>query len=120
MERSIPFEQSGAISYEEWKKMMAAALKSSRHFEIHCWKDELEAIEIALAFGKVKDDPWAYGVMIAGEVTPAFINFILSLPKPPGNALESNPMTPFFTIALDNGFWSEHYGTEWNWEKKKI
>ena len=21
-------------------------------------------------------------------------------------------MTPFFTIALSNGFWSEHYGTQ--------
>ncbi len=23
-----------------------------------------------------------------------------------------NKMMPFFTIALDNGFWSSHYGTE--------
>ena len=44
-------------------------------------------------------------------VTPEFVRYLLSLPKP-ANDGGYNKMTPFFTIVLSNGFWSEHYGTE--------
>ena len=52
-----------------------------------------------------------YGKIIAGKVTPDFTAFLLGLPKPTDTEVY-NKMTPFFTIALDNGFWSAHYGTE--------
>lgn len=94
-----------------WQNYMSAALKTARAFEIHCWAEETECIELALQYGKQKDTDWRYGKIIAGDVTPEFCTFLLGLPKPADTELY-NKMTPFFTISLDNGFWSEHYGTE--------
>ena len=87
------------------------ALKTAKTFEIHCWAEETECIELALQYGKQKDTDWQYGKIIVGDVTPEFCTFLLGLPKPTDTELY-NKMTPFFTISLDNGFWSEHYGTE--------
>lgn len=67
-----------------------------------------EEIETALQYGTLKECDWKYGKVIAGEVTANFVNFLLSQPEPAGY----DKMTPFFSIFLDNGFSSEHYGTE--------
>lgn len=95
----------------KWRTYMTAALKTAKAFEIHCWTEETECIDLALRYGKQKDTDWRYGKIIAGDVTPEFCAFLLGLPKPTDTELY-NKMTPFFTISLDNGFWSEHYGTE--------
>lgn len=94
-----------------WRTYMSAALKTAKTFEIHCWKEETECIGLALRYGKRKDADWRHGEIIAGDVTPEFISLLLGLPKPTDTE-PCNKMTPFFTIALDNCFWSEHYGTE--------
>lgn len=94
-----------------WMAYMSDALKTAKAFEIHCWAEETECIDLALQYGKQKDTDWRYGKIIAGDVTPEFCAFLLGLPKPTDTELY-NKMTPFFTISLDNGFWSEHYGTE--------
>ncbi len=94
-----------------WRTYMSAALKTAKTFEIHCWTEETECIDLALRYGKEKDTDWRYGKIIAGDVTPEFCAFLLGIPKPADTELY-NKMTPFFTISLDNGFWSEHYGTE--------
>lgn len=94
-----------------WRIYMSDALKTAKTFEIHCWAEETECIDLALRYGKQKDTDWRYGKIIAGNVTPEFCAFLLGLPKPNDTELY-NKMTPFFTISLDNGFWSEHYGTE--------
>ena len=94
-----------------WMAYMSDALKTAKTFEIHCWAEETECIDLALQYGKQKDTDWRYGEIIAGDVTPEFCAFLLGLPKPTDTELY-NKMTPFFTISLDNGFWSEHYGTE--------
>jgi len=44
-------------------------------------------------------------------VTEKFIDYLLSITKPTDTDIY-NKMTPFFSIFLDNGFSSEHYGTE--------
>lgn len=49
--------------------------------------------------------------MITGKVTPEFAEMLLNTPKPVDIEIY-NKMTPFFSIFLDNGFSSEHYGTE--------
>lgn len=94
-----------------WQIHVFNALKTAKTFEIHCWADETECIDLALQYGKQKDSDWQYGKIITGDVTPKFCDFLLGLPKPTDTELY-NKMTPFFTISLDNGFWSEHYGTE--------
>lgn len=95
----------------KWLSYVAAALNSAKTFEIHCWNEESEWIELALRYGKLKDDDWQYGKIITGEVTPEFVQMLLSQPKPTDIELE-NKMTPFFNVFLDNKFQSCHYGTE--------
>ena len=93
-----------------WRQVMEGNLRESARFEIHCWAEETEALEAALRFGAPADTGWQWGTVVRGAVTPGFIRYLLSLPKPARDVY--NRMTPFFTIALSNGFWSEHYGTE--------
>lgn len=101
---------------EEWKRITEEQLRTAAHFEIHCWSDETDSIALALKYGTVKPDNWAHGTVIAGDVTPEFTDMLLSIPKPDKGSDGYNKMTPFFTIHLDNGYWSEHYGTELNHE----
>ena len=95
----------------KWLSYITAALKDARAFEIHCWNEEIEWIELALRYGKLKDDDWQYGKIIAGEVTPEFIQMLLGQPKPSDTEIY-NKMTPFFNVFLGNKFQSCHYGTE--------
>lgn len=100
-------------SNEEWRAVMAEKLKGADRFEIHCWNEEQGEIKMALQYGKLKEAEWSYGKVIEGTVTKAFVDFLLTLPKPADTEIY-NKMTPFFSIFLDNGFSSEHYGTELN------
>ncbi len=104
-----------AKTNDEWKSIMAEKLETAEWFEIHCWSDEAQEIKTALKFGKVKPSSWRGGTIIEGLVTKEFKSHILSTPKPTDTEIY-NKMTPFFTIHLSNGFWSEHYGTELNEE----
>ena len=93
-----------------WRQVMEGNLRESARFEIHCWTEETEELRAALRFGAPADAGWQWGTVVRGAVTPEFIRYLLSLPKPARDVY--NKMTPFFTIALSNGFWSEHYGTQ--------
>ena len=94
-----------------WRQVMEGNLRESARFEIHCWTEETEELRAALRFGAPADAGWQWGAVVRGAVTPEFVHYLLSLPKP-ANDGGYNKMTPFFTIALSNGFWSEHYGTQ--------
>ena len=95
----------------KWLTYIAAAMNDAKTFEIHCWNEETEWIELALQYGKLKDDDWQYGKIIAGNVTPDFAQMLLSQPKPADTEIY-NKMTPFFGINLGARFQSCHYGTE--------
>ena len=104
MDWSVVHESDGVrlilpSGYEEWVSL------SDYQAEVIRFVDKVEG------YGKQKDADWRYGKIIAGNVTPEFCAFLLGIPKPADTELY-NKMTPFFTISLDNGFWSEHYGTE--------
>lgn len=80
--------------------------------DVRQWRRRMEAAAIALALqvGRIKETSWRWGTVIAGPVDAHFKAWLLALPKP----ADSDPyekMTPFFSIFLDNGFGSEHYGT---------
>ena len=94
-----------------WLNLMADALKNAETFEIHCWNEETEEIALALKYGKRKESDWTYGKIITGEVTPEFIEMLLSQPKPT-DIEAANKMTPFFNVFLDDTFQSCHWGTE--------
>ena len=95
----------------KWLAYITAALDEAKTFEIHCWNEETEWIELALRYGQLKNDDWRYGKIIAGDVTPEFVQMLLSQPKPADTEV-CNKMTPFFNVFLDDRFQSCHYGTE--------
>ena len=95
----------------KWLSYITTALDGAKSFEIHCWNEETECIELALQFGSLKEDDWRHGKIIAGDVTPEFVQMLLSQPKPTDTEIE-NKMTPFFNVFLDDKFQSCHYGTE--------
>ena len=95
----------------KWLSYITTALDGAKTFEIHCWTEETEWIELALQYGSLKDDDWRYGKIITGAVTPEFVQMLLGLPKPTDTEIE-NKMTPFFNVFLDDKFQSCHYGTE--------
>ncbi|MBP3569300.1 MAG: hypothetical protein J6K04_09070 [Lachnospiraceae bacterium] len=95
----------------KWLKLLTESLKSAKIFEIHCWNEEKEWIDMALQYGVIKEDDWKYGKIITGEVTQEFCDMLLGMPKPQDTEL-CNKMTPFFNVFLDSGFQSSHYGTE--------
>ena len=99
------------VDNSKWLSHIMAALKDAKTFEIHCWNEETEWIELALQYGCLKDDDWQYGKIITGEVTPEFVQMLLGLPKPADTEIY-NKMTPFFNVFLDDKFQSCHYGTE--------
>ena len=96
----------------KWLELITAALKYAKTFEIHCWNEEEEWIEVALKYGTIKESDWKYGKIVAGNVTREFSDMLLSMPKPTDTEIY-NKMTPFFSIFLDEyNFQSCHYGTE--------
>ena len=101
-----------AGNLKKWQTLLRQSVSTACTFEIHCWEDEPDAIALALRYGRKKDTGWAHGVVIAGAVTTAFREMLLSQPLPPGSDLCSIPLPPFLSLFLDNGFSSEHYGTE--------
>ena len=96
---------------EKWRQIMEENLKTARYFEIHCWNEEPDALQLALKYGQVKPFDWAHGTVVYGPVTQEFIAMLLDRSKEHGKNAQQE-ITPFFTIMLDNGFHSEHYGTE--------
>ena len=66
----------------KWVEMVTEALKGAKTFEIHCWNEENEWIDLALKYGTLKDSDWKYGEIIVGTVTPEFSNMLLNMPKP--------------------------------------
>lgn len=99
------------VNNRKWKAMLKEHLETAKTFEIHCWNEETEWIEVALRFGTFKESDWQHGKIIAGTVTPQFISMLLDMPKPTDTEIY-NKMTPFFNLFLDDGFSSSHYGTE--------
>ena len=95
----------------KWLSYVTAALDGAKTFEIHCWNEETAWIELALRYGKLKEDDWKYGKIVTGDVTPEFVQMLLGQPKPADVEIY-NKMTPFFNVFLDDRFQSCHYGTE--------
>jgi hypothetical protein len=96
--------------YSRWLAFIEPWLARAKRFEIHCWHGEEDILALALPFGVRQESDWRYGCIVAGEVTPAFREMLLTLPKPTDTELY-NKMTPFFNVFLDD-FQSCHYGTE--------
>ena len=53
----------------KWLEMITEALHGTKSFEIHCWNEENEWIDLALKYGNLKESDWKYGKIVAGNVT---------------------------------------------------
>ncbi len=95
----------------KWLALISEKMKTAKTFEIHCWNEETEWIELALQYGALKDTDWRHGKIITGLVTEEFTKMLLKLPKPTDTEIY-NKMTPFFNVFLDDSFQSCHYGME--------
>ena len=107
---SVYFDRSETTD-AKWKSLAAEHLKAAMKFEIHCWNEEAEWIQLAMQYGELKQTDWQHGKVIVGMVTPTFAKMLLELPKPNDTDVY-NKMTPFFNVFLDDHFDSSHYGTE--------
>lgn len=96
-----------------WKKLISKFAIVGLKFEIHCWREETEAMKAALAFGKERLTDWELGTIIEGVIDDNFLDMLHHTTKPLDTKLY-NKMTPFFSIFFENGFSSEHYGMEYH------
>ena len=101
-----------------WLALISEHIKSAKSFEIQCWEDEVEEMILALQYGEIKPSNWKKGTIVEGIVTSDLIRMVLEMPKPKDRE-SLNKMMPFFDIAFDNGFSSQHYGTEVIIKKKR-
>ena len=107
------------MKFEDWKSVLARQLNTAHVFAVHCWEDEGEALALALRYGAEQPSKWEKGKIVAGPVTKEFREMLLTREKPEPNEMRERN-TIFFTVALDNGFWSEHYGMELRDGKKTV
>ncbi len=82
----------------KWLELITEALKIAKNFEIHCWNEENDWIDVALQYGELKESDWKYGKIIKGNVTPEFLTMILDMPKPADVEIY-NKMTPFLAYS---------------------
>ena len=97
--------------FPAWRSIVGRKARNAKTFEIHCWAEEEDWFRFDLDYGSEKESDWAHGKIVAGEVTEDFVKMLINQPKPEDTELYDK-MTPFFSIFFDNGFSSEHYGTE--------
>ena len=98
-----------------WKELTGLYLRENQgqEFAIHCWRDEEEALEQALRFGRIQPSDWAYGTCVTGKVTEDFAQALLAGAQFQREGPDSSAqMTPFFNVFLGSSFSSSHYGRE--------
>ena len=97
--------------HPRWIELITPYLVLAKSFEIHCWNEETEWINIALQYGELKNNDWKYGKVIEGHVTSEFIQMIIETSKSKDFDYY-HKMTPLFNVFLDDIFQSCHYGIE--------
>lgn len=93
-----------------WKDLFIHYASKGESFEIRCWDEEIESINLISRFGTIEKSQTTQEIIITGYITNQFIYFIVK--EEPKDQSIYNKMTQFFTINIDKDFSSEHYGTE--------
>ena len=94
-----------------WKDLFIHYASIGESFEIRCWDEEIESIDLISEFGTVEKSKTTKEIIISGNITNKFIDLIVK-EKMPVDQNIYNKMTQFFTINIDKAFSSCHYGTE--------
>ena len=94
-----------------WKDLFIHYASMGETFEIRCWNEEIESINLISKFGTVEKSKTTKEIIITGYITNEFIDLIVKEEMPKDQNIY-NKMTQFFTINIDKSFSSAHYGTE--------
>ena len=94
-----------------WKELFLHYASKGESFEIRCWDEEIESIDLLRQFGRVEKSQTTKEIIITGYITNQFIDLIIKEEIPKDQSIY-NKMTQFFTINIDKSFSSAHYGTE--------
>lgn len=94
-----------------WKELFLHYASKGESFEIRCWDEELESIDLISKYGTVQKSQTTKEIIITGYITNQFIDLIIKEEMPKDQNIY-NKMTQFFTISIDKSFESAHYGTE--------
>lgn len=94
-----------------WKALFIHYASKGESFEIRCWNEEKESIDLIGKFGTVEKSKTTKEIIITGYITNQFIELIVKEELPKDQNIY-NKMTQFFTINIDKAFSSCHYGTE--------
>lgn len=94
-----------------WKNLFIHYASKGESFEIRCWNEETESIDLIKKYGTVQKSQTTKEIIITGYITNEFIDLIVKEEMPMDQNIY-NKMTQFFTINIDKAFSSCHYGTE--------
>ena len=94
-----------------WKDLFSHYASKGESFEIRCWDEEIESINLIKRFGTVEKSQTTKEIIITGYIINEFIDLIVKEEMPKDQSIY-NKMTQFFTINIDKAFSSCHYGTE--------
>ena len=94
-----------------WKDLFIHYASKGESFEIRCWDEETESIDLIKKFGTVQKSQTTKEIIITGYITNELIDLIVKEEMPKDQSIY-NKMTQFFTINIDKAFSSCHYGTE--------
>ena len=93
-----------------WKNLFIHYASKGENFEIRCWDEEIDTINLIRKFCAVEKSKTTKEIVITGDITNEFIDLVKE--KMPMDQNIYNKMTQFFTINIDKAFSSCHYGTE--------
>ena len=64
-----------------WKNLFIHYASKGKSFEIRCWDEEIESIELISKFGTVKKSKTTKEIIITGDITNKFIDLIVKEEK---------------------------------------
>ena len=94
-----------------WKNLFIHYASKGESFEIRCWDEEIESIDLIKKYGTVQKSQTTKEIIVTGYITNELIDLIVKEDMPKDQSIY-NKMTQFFTINIDKAFSSCHYGTE--------
>ncbi|MGG4488092.1 hypothetical protein [Metabacillus idriensis] len=92
-------------NYYYWTPLAAYYLKQSRLIEIHCWNDEIQAIDELEELGVFKVEAEQNMTIFKGELSVETADFLLN------HFLDGEGKFKWFSVFADH-FSSEHWATE--------
>lgn len=99
-----------SVDYQLWKDIFKIFADPGEYFEIHCWKNENDEIQMASQFGEIACFDIPSIKIIHGTVNERFISFILN-EEMSCETKFYNKIVPFYTVHIGNHFSIEDYGT---------